>query len=174
MAEILATAEHKLHSPALFAAKLTLSVGAAATELEARRALMRIAAALGQFAVPAGAEFRIGRVRCGNQLRRKEAAFLTAEELALLYYRGDGIVGFDIVGHKDIVTLLGSFDLGLNNDIGPHLSISGGYRVVVTSGVALTDNQIPHVLAAANEFADVKTNGDLIAHGAFGGLSFHW
>ena len=70
--------------------------------------------------------------------------------------------------------MLGSLDLGLNNAIGPHLSISGGYRVVVASGVALADNQIPHVLAAANEFADVKTNGDLIAHGAFGGLSFHW
>ena len=61
--------------PALFAAKLTLSVGAAATEPEARRALMRIAAALGQFAVPAGAEFRIGRVRRSNQLRRKEPRF---------------------------------------------------------------------------------------------------
>jgi hypothetical protein len=32
----------------------------------------------------------------------------------------------------------------------------------------LADNQIPNVSAAANEFADVKTNGD------FGGLSFHW
>ena len=45
-----------------------------------------MAAALGQFAVPAGAEFRIGQVRRGNQRRRKEAAFLTAEELALLWH----------------------------------------------------------------------------------------
>ncbi len=59
--------------------------------------------------------------------------------------------------------MLGSFDLGLNYALGPHLSISGGYRVVVAGGIAWAENQIPHVLAATNEFADVKTNGDLIA-----------
>jgi hypothetical protein len=104
----------------------------------------------------------------------KMGLFGTYAESEARYYRGDGIVGFDVVGHKDIVTMLGSFDLGLNYDVGPHLSISGGYRVVVVSGIALADNQIPNALAATNEFADVKTNGDLIAHGVFSGISFHW
>ena len=49
----------------------------------------------------------------------------------------------------------------------------GGYRVVAVTGVALADNQIPHFLAAANEFADVKTNGELILH-AHLGVSFRW
>jgi hypothetical protein len=104
----------------------------------------------------------------------KMGIFGTYAESESRFYRGDGIVGFDIVGHKDVVSMLGSFDLGLNCDIGPHWSIVGGYRVVAVSGIALADNQIPHFLAAANEFADVKTNGDLILHGAFGGISFRW
>jgi hypothetical protein len=90
------------------------------------------------------------------------------------YYRGDGIVGFDVVGHKDTVSFLGSFDLGMKYDLGPHWSIVGGYRVVAATGVALADNQIPHALGATNEFADVKTNGELILHGAFAGAAFRW
>ena len=97
-----------------------------------------------------------------------------AAETQSRYYRGDGIVGFDITGHKDTVSFLGSFDLGLNYDIGCHWSFVGGYRVVVASGVALADNQIPHFLAASDEFADVKVNGDLVLHGAFLGASFHY
>ena len=88
------------------------------------------------------------------------------------YYRGDGIVGFDITGHKDTVSFIGSMDLGLDYQINRHWSVVGGYRVVAATGVALSDNQIPHYLAAADEFSDVKTNGDLIVHGAFVGATF--
>lgn len=90
------------------------------------------------------------------------------------YYRGDGVVGFDITGHKDTCSFLGSFDLGLSYDIGCHWSIVGGYRVVAVSGIALSDNQIPHFLAAADEFADTKVNGDLVVHGAFFGATFRY
>lgn len=90
------------------------------------------------------------------------------------YYRGDGIVGFDIRGTKDTCSFLGELDLGLNYDIGCHWSFTGGYRVVAVSGVALSDNQIPHFLAASDEFSDVKVNGDLILHGVFLGASFHY
>ena len=88
------------------------------------------------------------------------------------YYRGDGIVGFDITGHKDTVSFLGSLDLGLNYQLNQHWNVVGGYRVVAVSGIALSDNQIPHFLAAADEFGDVKTNGDLIVHGAFLGATY--
>jgi hypothetical protein len=127
------------------------------------------------------AGFQIGGVinyRFNNRLSifgvPKIGIYGNAAETQSRYYRGDGIVGFDITGHKDTVSFLGSFDLGLNYDVGCHWSLVGGYRVVVVSGVALADNQIPHFLAAADEFADVKTNGDLILHGAFFGASFHY
>ena len=97
----------------------------------------------------------------------KMGIYGNAAESESRYYRGDGIVGFDITGHKDTVSFLGSLDLGLNYDLGSHWSFTGGYRVVAVSGVALSDNQIPHFLAAAGEFADTKVNGDLIVHGAF-------
>ncbi len=97
-----------------------------------------------------------------------------AAETRSRYYRGDGVVGFDITGTKDTCSFLGEVDLGMKYDIGCHWSLVGGYRVVAVSGIALADNQIPHFLAASDEFADVKTNGDLILHGAFFGASFHY
>jgi hypothetical protein len=116
--------------------------------------------------------------RFGNRLSvyvvPKIGLYGNAAESESRYYRGDGIVGFEITGHKDTVSLLGSLDLGLNWDLGRHWSFTGGYRVVAVSGVALSDNQIPHALAAANEFADTKVNGDLIVHGAFLGATFRY
>jgi hypothetical protein len=104
----------------------------------------------------------------------KMGIYGNAAESESRYYRGDGIVGFDITGHKDTVSFVGSLDLGLNYDLGCHWSFTGGYRVVAVSGVALSDNQIPHFLAAAGEFADTKVNGDLIVHGAFLGATFRY
>ena len=43
-----------------------------------------------------------------------------------------------------------------------------------TTGVALSDNQFPAFLAATGDLKDVKTNGDLVLHGAFAGVTFRW
>jgi len=44
----------------------------------------------------------------------------------------------------------------------------------VVSGIALSDEQIPHFLAAADEFQQIDSNGDLILHGAFVGADFRF
>ncbi len=90
------------------------------------------------------------------------------------YYRGDGVNGFDISGAKDTVSFIGQLDLGLKYDMGCHWSAVAGYRVMVATGVALADNQIPHFLAAADEFADVKVNGELVLHGVYAGVQCCW
>jgi len=90
------------------------------------------------------------------------------------YYRGDGVNGFDISGAKDTVSFIGQLDLGLKYDINCNWSVVGGYRVMVATGVALADNQIPHFLAAADEFADVKINGELVLHGVYAGVQCCW
>ncbi len=89
-------------------------------------------------------------------------------------YRGDGVTGFDLSGQKDTVSFLGEADLGLAYDINCHWQATLGYRVVAATGVGLSDNQIPHFLAAADEFTDVKTNGELVLHGAYAGLLFRF
>jgi opacity protein-like surface antigen len=90
------------------------------------------------------------------------------------FYRGDGVTAFDLNGSSDTVSFIGQLDLGLEYQVNCHWSITGGYRVVVISGVALSDNQIPAFLAAANDFTDVKTNADLVLHGAFAGLEYRF
>ncbi len=90
------------------------------------------------------------------------------------YYRGDGIQNFDITGSKNLVSFLGQFDLGMKYDINDHWSATAGYRVVVATGIALSDSQIPAFLAAAGDFAEVKTNNDLVLHGVFAGISCNW
>ncbi len=116
--------------------------------------------------------------RFGNHLSifaiPKIGIFGNAAESESRYYRGDGVVGFDITGHKDTVSFLGSLDLGLNYDLGRHWSFVAGYRVVAVSGIALADNQLPYFLAAADEFADTKVNGDVVVHGVFLGGTFRY
>jgi hypothetical protein len=104
----------------------------------------------------------------------KIGIFGDAAESESRYYRGDGVVGYDITGHKDTVSFLGSLDVGLNYDLGCNWSFVAGYRVVAVSGIALADNQLPYFLAATNDFADTKVNGDLIVHGVFLGASFRY
>ena len=87
---------------------------------------------------------------------------------------GSGVQGFSYSGHRDDVAFIGQADLGLNYNINCRWSALFGYRVVVASGLALSDNQIPAFLAAQSDMQDVKTNGDLVLHGGFAGVQFCW
>jgi hypothetical protein len=87
---------------------------------------------------------------------------------------GSGVVGFAYSGHKDDVAFIGEADVGLNYDINCRWSATLGYRVVVATGLALSDNQIPAFLAAQSDMQDVKTNGELVLNGGFAGLQFCW
>ena len=81
---------------------------------------------------------------------------------------------YDIKAAKDIVSFIGQCDVGANWDINCHWAVTGGYRVLAVSGIALSDNQFPAFLAATGDLANVKTNGDLVLHGAFAGVTFRW
>ena len=89
-------------------------------------------------------------------------------------YSGSGVSGFCYSGHREDVAFIGQADLGLTYDFTCHWSATLGYRVVVASGIALADNQIPSYLAAQGDFEEVKTNGDLVLHGGFAGVQFCW
>ena len=62
------------------------------------------------------------------------------------------------------------YDVGVNWAFAPNWSLVGGYRVVAASGIALGDNQIPQFFADEAGWKEVKTNGNLILHGAFAGI----
>ena len=87
-------------------------------------------------------------------------------------YRGDGLNGFSVGANSNLVSFLGQFDTGLNWAITPRCSIYGGYRVLVVSGVAMSDTQFPHYLIDQPEIGHIKTNNDLILHGEIFGVQF--
>ena len=49
-----------------------------------------------------------------------------------------------------------------------------GYRVVVATGIGLTDNQIPFYVTDIPGIRDIDHNGELILHGAFFGLAYNF
>jgi len=91
---------------------------------------------------------------------------------------GDGTVAtFDGSGNAlnihssaNVFSMLGSIDVGVNWAFCQNWSLVGGYRVVVASNIALGDNQIPQFFADEAGWHQVKTNGDLLLHGAFAGI----
>ncbi|MDX1962284.1 MAG: BBP7 family outer membrane beta-barrel protein [Pirellulales bacterium] len=97
-------------------------------------------------------------------------------------YRGDGATAtfsttgnaFNLSNQKDDFAVMGQLDLGVDYCINSNWKITGGYRVLGIAGVALADDQIPAYLAAENDWTDIESNGTLIMHGAFAGVTYSW
>ena len=86
----------------------------------------------------------------------------------------DGEV-YDISSSKTDFAMLGELDLGLNCRISNCWSANVGYRAVGVSGVALAPSQMPR------DFYDnlqgvrrIESNGDLILHGGYAGITFNY
>ncbi len=90
----------------------------------------------------------------------------------------DGTIAtFDVGGdqlnfhnNKDVFSMMGSIDVGFNWGLNRTWSWIVGYRAVLATDMALGDNQIPQFFADEAGWRNIKTNGDLILHGAFTGL----
>ncbi len=87
-------------------------------------------------------------------------------------YRGDGFNAFTIRENQNLLAFLSQIDVGGNWALTPRCSIYAGYRVVVATSVALADNQIPQYLIDHPEISKIKSNGDLVLHGAIFGMQF--
>jgi hypothetical protein len=96
---------------------------------------------------------------------------------------GDGTVAtvttpsngaFPVKSTKNALSFLTQMDVGLDWQLTQRFSAQVGYRVMVATGMALADHQIPHYINDTPEFAHVATNGELILHGAFAGASFNY
>jgi hypothetical protein len=76
--------------------------------------------------------------------------------------------------HKKDVSFVGEIRLGGDYWFTPNWRISGGYRALGITGVALSTNQIPRDLQGIDDVIDVDTNGSLILHGGYFGTEFLW
>ncbi len=71
---------------------------------------------------------------------------------------------------KDEVATLGELDLGLNWQFAECWRANVGYRVIGVSGVALAPEQIPYNFADFDNTNRIRSNGDLLLHGAYFGV----
>ena len=96
-------------------------------------------------------------------------------------YGGDGALfavapagypPYPVSSSTDVVSFLTQIDLGLQWQFATRWSAHIGYRVVVATGMALADHQIPPYVVDTPELANIDHNGQLILHGGFAGLTY--
>ncbi|MGC4007325.1 MAG: BBP7 family outer membrane beta-barrel protein [Pirellulales bacterium] len=112
----------------------------------------------------------------------KVGVFANTVDFCASSVTGDGVQGnftstgnnFFLTAQKTDFAVVGQIDLGVNYRIGKHWSITGGYRVLGMSGIAIADEQIPAYLAAEGDWTDLETSSSTIYHGAFAGVQFCW
>jgi len=84
----------------------------------------------------------------------------------------EGYPPYPVVSSTDVVSFLTEIDVGLQWRFAPRWSAEIGYRVTVATAMALADHQIPPYVVDTPELADIDTNGHLLLHGGFAGLTF--
>lgn len=81
---------------------------------------------------------------------------------------------YDIYGSKTGVSFLTEFSVGANWKITNCWSAYAGYQVIAATGVAEVNDQIPTQFYQLQENSQIKSDGVLILHGAFAGLSYNF
>lgn len=95
-------------------------------------------------------------------------------------YRGDGLAGSGIYGSfpvdasRDVFSFLTEVNIGLDCQLTRRLSATIGYRLIAATGIALADHQFPQYMVDIPEIASIHSNGHLLLHGAFVGLSYNY
>lgn len=98
-------------------------------------------------------------------------------------YRGDGLLmapdpasgvpgSFPVSANTNALAFLTEVNLGVDWNFAPRWTAFAGYRVTWATGIGLADNQyIPYVVDIPGH-RHIETNGELVLHGAFAGLTF--
>ena len=81
----------------------------------------------------------------------------------------------DIRSTKNDVSLLGELELGARYRWSEYWSITGGYRAIGLSGLALSTNQVPVYFADIGGVRQIDSNASLILHGVlYWGAEFNY
>jgi hypothetical protein len=88
---------------------------------------------------------------------------------------GTGVPGtYPVNSTGDNIAFLTQLDLGVDWQFAPRWSARIGYRVLAATGIGLADNQLPQYMVDIPEIAHIDTNGQLIMHGAFMGITYNF
>jgi hypothetical protein len=72
------------------------------------------------------------------------------------------------------LAVISQLDVGAEWFFTQRWSLKVGYRLMVVSGIGLSDNQIPPYLNDVEAIADIDTNGELFLHGGVATLTFNF
>lgn len=102
-------------------------------------------------------------------------------------YRGDGENAFTVdedgttvMGYyprsatDNVFSVLTEIELGLYWHITQNWSAKIGYRLIAATNMGLADNQYIHYVNDLPEIDNIKTNGDLLLHGANVGITYNY
>ncbi|MDA1177514.1 MAG: BBP7 family outer membrane beta-barrel protein [Planctomycetota bacterium] len=88
----------------------------------------------------------------------------------IAYLTASGVDDYVIDSSKNDVSFLGEIDLGLGYQISQCWRITGGYRAIGLSGIALATDQIPPFFSYYDAAAQINSSNSMIIHGAYAGI----
>ncbi len=111
----------------------------------------------------------------GNEIRQHQSVTSATGAVAVTTAGPDAGADYDINNSKTDVSLLGEIDLGMNYRLTPCWNVNLGYRAVGLSGVGLATSQLPRTFFDnLDDPREVKSNGHVILHGAYLGMSYNY
>ncbi len=82
---------------------------------------------------------------------------------------------FNLTGSDNDLSFVGQFDLGGRWNINESWSLTGGYRLVGLTGVAIAETNVQNGnLQNLLGIADTQTTGSFVMHGAYVGVTYSW
>jgi hypothetical protein len=89
-------------------------------------------------------------------------------------YTGTGITAMEIHSDRQIISVLGQLDVGLNYQFACGWSAQAGYRIIGISGIALSDRQIPYLQDDLFGISDIDHASNLVLHGITAGVEYRY
>ena len=90
------------------------------------------------------------------------------------YLTQAGVDDYIIDSSKNDFAMLCELDLGLSYYVTPCWRISGGYRAMGLTSLALATEQIPTLFGYYDTAAIINSSNSMILHGAYAGVEFNW
>jgi hypothetical protein len=109
----------------------------------------------------------------GNHMTTYQRIF---DEFGPAYVNPGAAQDFVLNSSDNNIAFLGELRAGVGYKVGCHWRLTGGYRAVAASNVALPLHQLPvgQTLGALDHVKEIKHDASLILHGAYAGVEFAW
>lgn len=109
-----------------------------------------------------------------NHVRQFQQIYGTAGPVTINNGPNTGEI-FSVTSAKDELAVVGQLDFGVRWNISQCWSLDAGYRVMGLSGVAIAEDNVQRGNFQNLEgIADIQTQGTVLLHGGYAGVTFAW